>query len=343
MADDSLEASAIEIDHNAMLASDPKENAAFLKFFGRFQHSSLEAPGGATQLSQLAPKLIHRRKSSHVALARLNSKLASRMQAQLTATSHADVLPKFKIGASRSARRAGSSSSSQLAIKVSSPATLDALDMTDSHTHILPNKLRTEFAIRHGKKVLTRKLPGLRFESLDDTNKEVTASKQLQPESHSDITSAGKADDNLLASIPKNTNAADLIKRAALEQMKQLHGTAVAQKRPAQIIASPLQKYPYSPPQGQAMYPASPYQAQSGYSTQFAYPAQAGAAYPAQPAAGFPAQPMLAYPAPAYSAPPAQQALFNQPASAYYPQQAGYYAAPPAPAAGPAASPYYPQ
>jgi hypothetical protein len=80
-----IEANAIEIDHNAMLASNPSQNKAFLKIFGRFSgHSCLDAPAAATQLSEIEPmtssKDLHRRRTLHSSLKRLNEKLAERMQ-----------------------------------------------------------------------------------------------------------------------------------------------------------------------------------------------------------------------------------------------------------------------
>jgi len=333
MTDDSIEANAIEIDHNAMLASDPAENSAFLKVFGRFKRSSLDAPGGATQLSQLAPKTVHRRKKSHHALARLNSKLASQMQAQLTETAQSNGMPKLKLDKSRSAKTEDLAAS-QVALKISSPATLDALHMTDSHTHLLPRKLRTEFAIRHGKKVLSRsKLPGVQ----DDISRKAVKSSKKSGVSHADITAAGKADDSLLASIPTNMNAAELVQRAAMKQMKLLHVAAppAAKKRPAQVVNSPLQQFqPYTYPQPQALYPAGPYPAQPAA----AYQAQPAAAYP--PAAVYPPQqPAANYVATAYAAPPVQQALYHpiQQSPTYYARTGpGFYAAP-------AAYPYNPQ
>ncbi len=123
MSDDSIEANAIEIDHNAMLASDPSQNKAFLKIFGRFSgHSALDAPEAATQLSEIGPKAssknFHRRSTSHTALKRLNEKLAARMQSQLTVA-----------------------------------------DMIDKKTHLLPKKLRAEFVIDSSKKVLRKNFP----------------------------------------------------------------------------------------------------------------------------------------------------------------------------------------
>ena len=54
MQDDGLDAQAISMDHDAMLASDPKKNAAFLKVFGEFTPQTLKAAAGTTQLAQTA-------------------------------------------------------------------------------------------------------------------------------------------------------------------------------------------------------------------------------------------------------------------------------------------------
>lgn len=98
--DGGLEANSIDIDHNAMLASNPKKNAAFLRVFGNYvgggKSSTLKtAPKGATQLSESTSG------GSKGSGSDENSKLAQQMQAELTAgsedeesyTPHCEITP----------------------------------------------------------------------------------------------------------------------------------------------------------------------------------------------------------------------------------------------------------
>jgi hypothetical protein len=309
MTDDSIEANAIEIDHNAMLESDPSQNKAFLKIFGRFSgHSTLDAPAAATQLSEITPKPkhIHRRRNSHSALKRLNEKLAERMQSQLTVTSEPtkSSTPKLLSPVAGDALKEEASTS-----KLPSPATLDALDMIDKKSHLLPKKLRTEFIIDTGKKVLKKNFPSLKVESSRRTIGHSHASV------HGDTTLAGKADDNLLTARQSHMTTAELVQQAAMQQMHQLSAAA-----PAVLPARPTQL---------AARPALPYQ-QYGYA-------------PAPQYAGY--APALA--ATPYQLPPAQQSLYRPTVSpqGYYPQQPmqpTYYAAAPAAAAPQAQYAQYP-
>ena len=269
MADDSLDASAISIDHNAMLASDPSENSAFMKVFGAFyKHSSLKTPGATMQLSQLAPKSANaRRRSSHAALSRLNERLASQMQAQLTGSAHA-VLHTMPVLASDSAARHRVKFTPRAA-KVSSAATLDALSMVDGKTHLLPKKLRNQFIIDRSKHILKRHYPSYS-----------SASKPAKKKAHQDISMADKADDKLLSAIPTHTNAAELVQRAAMEQMQQQLRTAPVAKNPPKPIGQPqYQQYTQAAPYNQAPY-AAPYPPQQAL---YRAPMPAPAYYPQPP------------------------------------------------------------
>lgn len=83
-----LDAVTIGMDQNAMLASNPKANSAFLKVFGNYipgsQQATLKgAPQGSTQLAMTSHK-VHRSHASTSAEARLNAKMATSMQNSLT-------------------------------------------------------------------------------------------------------------------------------------------------------------------------------------------------------------------------------------------------------------------
>ncbi len=88
MSDGGLEASTIDMDHDAMLASNPKKNAAFMRVFGSYvggnkKGDTLSSPATTTQLAQ-------QQHSSHKGQSDLNAKLAKEMQSQLTAGSQDD-------------------------------------------------------------------------------------------------------------------------------------------------------------------------------------------------------------------------------------------------------------
>jgi len=311
MTDDSIEANAIEIDHNAMLASDPSQNKAFLKIFGRFSgHSALDAPEAATQLSEIGPKKaskdFHRRSTSHSALKRLNDKLAARMQSQLTVAAAAESKVHHALKLHSSIR--GDALKSASPAKLPSPATLDALDMIDKKTHLLPKKLRAEFVIDSSKKVLRKNFPSLKIKNSRKSTEHAHAS------SHGDISLAGKADDNLLSASQSHMTTAELVQQAAMQQMRQMHAAApaVLPARPTQLAARPVpyQQYGYAPAPQYAYAPspalaqASPYQSP---------PVQQALYRPmVSPQGYYPQQPMQPayYAAPAAAAPPAQYAQY---------------------------------
>lgn len=89
MEDGGLEASSIGMDHNAMLSSDPKKNAAFMRVFGNYvggSHANQKlksAPQTATQLAESGSSS----KGKGGGLESENQKLAQQMQAELTAGS----------------------------------------------------------------------------------------------------------------------------------------------------------------------------------------------------------------------------------------------------------------
>ncbi len=87
MSDGSLDAATIDMDHDAMLATNPKKNAAFMRVFGSYvggkKGDTLSAPAATTQLAQ-------QQHSSHKISSDLNAKLAKEMQSQLTAGSQDD-------------------------------------------------------------------------------------------------------------------------------------------------------------------------------------------------------------------------------------------------------------
>ncbi len=90
MSDGGLDATTIDMDHDAMLASDPKKNAAFMRVFGSYvgqkQGDSLASPAATTQLAQ-QQHASNKNKASDI-----NAKLAEEMQAKLTAGSQDEAM-----------------------------------------------------------------------------------------------------------------------------------------------------------------------------------------------------------------------------------------------------------
>jgi hypothetical protein len=89
MEDQGLDASSISMDHDAMLSSNPKKNAAFMRVFGNYvggSHANQKlksAPQAATQLAESSGSS----NGKGGGLKSENQKLAQQMQAELTAGS----------------------------------------------------------------------------------------------------------------------------------------------------------------------------------------------------------------------------------------------------------------
>ena len=151
MADQGLDAATIGIDHNAMLASNSQQNAAFLQTFGNYLPH--QAPTLATGTTQLAQSPQSKKSDKQSAQDRLNAKLAAQMQSQLTAGTQGDSLmtPHF-VAALEQATGHGQQESPEL--QLAQKATMEALTMTQSKQHILPSDLRQKFALSTTKNTL---------------------------------------------------------------------------------------------------------------------------------------------------------------------------------------------
>lgn len=91
MDDGDLDATSISMDHDAMLSSNPKKNQAFMRVFdsyvgGKKGDTLQSSPSGTTQLAQQGRQA----KGSGGSDSDMNSRLASEMQAKLTASSEDD-------------------------------------------------------------------------------------------------------------------------------------------------------------------------------------------------------------------------------------------------------------
>jgi hypothetical protein len=246
MTDDSLEATTIGIDHNAMLAGNTQQNAAFLQTFGSYlPNQGPTLATGTTQLSQQAPKPA----SKQSAASRLNAKLAAQMQAQLTAGTQGDSLmtPHF-VAALEQATGSGRSQMLAQQQALQQKSTLDALTMTQSKTHILPKNMRQQYAISSTKNHLgavhnlTPQQAAMRMAPMGDTTQA--------------LASASNADSAFLGAEPApQLSAKQLIAQAALKQMNSL--PAPAPPPAAAPKAAPVQQLAQYP-----QYPAQPYMAQ---------------------------------------------------------------------------------
>lgn len=229
MSDDSLDATAIDMDHNQMLVSDPSKNKAFLKVFGRFlSRSNLQqAPDSATQLTQVsvinAPKA-HSSLKQHNSLEDVNKDLAAQMQAELTANAVAPSSLKL-----HNSKR-GPKTESAMASNGPSAATLDALNMANSKdSHLLPSKLRMKFVIHKSETNLAKGFGSARRTALSNMAHHTTPSTAVH------VRSGSKADDKFLAPHMAMTSAAQLVKRAAMKQLRKLQQTKLRQANVMQL------------------------------------------------------------------------------------------------------------
>ena len=153
MTDASLDATTIGMDHDAMLQANPTQDAAFMQTFGRFVPPRPTLATGTTQLAQAPrPGAGASAATKQSAEARLNAKLASQMQAQLTAGTQGDSLmtPHFVAALEQATggRGGGAGPDAQ------GRAAMDALGMTKAPAHILPAALRQRFALSTTKRAL---------------------------------------------------------------------------------------------------------------------------------------------------------------------------------------------
>mmetsp|Transcript_81829 Transcript_81829/g.219759 ORF Transcript_81829/g.219759 Transcript_81829/m.219759 type:complete len:316 (+) Transcript_81829:199-1146(+) len=276
MSDDSLDATAIDLDHNQMLISDPNKNKAFLKVFGRFlSRSSLQqAPDSATQLTQVsAVHKAHSSVSPHNSLKVMNKDLAAQMQAELTASAGTRSL----LNARHSER--GPKSKSSKSFNGPSASALDALNMANSkENHLLPAKLRMKFVIHRSEANLAE---GFGSASRRADSKKVHQS--TRPSSAVNVKSGSKADDKFLAPHMAMMSTAELVKRAAMKQLRKLQQTKLRQANVMQLSQkSGQQMWPQQSflpnPNGGFASPSVSYAQPAGYPTG-AY----GAAGPYQP------------------------------------------------------------
>lgn len=363
MTDDSLDATTIGIDHNAMLQGNAQQNAAFMQTFGSYMpNQAPKLATGTTQLAQSPPKPAIKQSAT----ARLNAKLAAQMQASLTAGTQGDSLmtPHF-VAALEQATGHGPSGSQMLAQQQAAQqkATMDALSMTHSTTHILPSNMRQKFAISTTKNTLgavhnlTPQQAAMRVSPMGDSTQSL--SQATPSATGGNPASASRADNSFLnAEPPQQLTAKQLIKKAALEQMNSLPApapapTAAAKPAPVQqlaqypaqaMYAQPSQYAPiqmtYQQPLQQYAPPQPAYQPQPMYAqTQMAWqPApNAGLQQPAMYQQPAPTQQMYQMASPVkpepYHAPvqTQQQMMAEQPqrAYAYDPAQANVNTASP--------------
>ena len=240
MSDQGLTASTIGMDHNAMLADNSQRNAAFLQTFGSFERSQTPTLAtGTTQLAQSPQTPAVTTKKS--ATSRLNAKLAAQMQASLTAGTQGDSLmtPHFVAAL----EQATGSSRNQMLSQQQQKATMDALTMTKSSTHILPANLRQKFAITSTKNTLgsfnnlTPQQAAMRVAPMQGT--------QSLSATGGNPGSASRADSSFLsAEPPVQLTAKQLIQQAALKQMNSMPAPAVpaAVTKPAPV--QQLAQYP---------------------------------------------------------------------------------------------------
>ena len=358
MSDQGLTASTIGMDHNAMLAGNSQQNAAFLQTFGSFERN--QAPTLATGTTQLAQSpqtpAVTTKKS---ATSRLNAKLAAQMQASLTAGTQGDSLmtPHFVAAL----EQATGSSRNQMLSQQQQKATMDALTMTKSSTHILPAHLRQKFAITSTKNTLgsfnnlTPQQAAMRVAPMQGTQSLSQASPSA---TGGNPGSASRADSSFLsAEPPVQLTAKQLIQQAALKQMNSMPAPAVpaAVTKPAPV--QQLAQYPaqtmqyravpkYAPMQMAYQQPQQPQQmAYQQQPQQYYYRQQQQYAAPqqqyAQTQMAYQVPPQQAYngyyqPAAQPSMYPAQQAATQQ----MYQMAAPPYQAPAQTMAQPAPQPY---
>uniref|UniRef100_A0A7S0HRU7 Uncharacterized protein n=1 Tax=Hanusia phi TaxID=3032 RepID=A0A7S0HRU7_9CRYP len=232
----------IGMDHNAMLARNPTQNAAYMQTFGSFlPGSNIKSATGTTQLAQAKHSAKRHMKAS--AQNRLNQKLAAEMQAKLTASSRGDELmtPHF-VAALDAASKMGTRTS-MLSEKKEKEA-LDALNMAHSKSHILPSKLRQEYNFNTAKetlgqtKLISPSQAALRAFPQGDSTQSLSQ-RSVPSATGGNPGLASKADEQLLSSEPQQLSAKELIQQAAMQQLNSL---------PKQSAAAPVQQLAQQPP-----------------------------------------------------------------------------------------------
>eukprot|EP00283_Hemiselmis_rufescens_P011553 CAMPEP_0173418386 /NCGR_PEP_ID=MMETSP1357-20121228/564_1 /TAXON_ID=77926 /ORGANISM="Hemiselmis rufescens, Strain PCC563" /LENGTH=470 /DNA_ID=CAMNT_0014380871 /DNA_START=8 /DNA_END=1420 /DNA_ORIENTATION=+ len=321
MEDDGLDADSIGMDQNAMLANSPKKNAAFLRVFGSYlgrSSSTLKsAPKTATQLSQQGGG-----KGGGGSRKGENSKLASEMQAELTAGSADEQMmtPHFVAAlnaASRPQMLASTDGEDSKASLVNKEA-MAALSMTDKGKgqHVLPAKLREKYLFKKDRTELgatnteTPNQAALRAQPAPASagSMQALAAAPAGQGAQGSQGAASAADSKLLASAPEGLSTKQLIRQAAMRQMAVLKAKAsmVQAQQPAAApvqqpaatqqmyqptygspmypAAQPQYAYAQPPPQQPALYQQAPQPMLSGYGAQAPawYPASAGQQQPTE-------------------------------------------------------------
>ncbi|EKX49896.1 hypothetical protein GUITHDRAFT_161970 [Guillardia theta CCMP2712] len=314
MSDEGLSAMTIGMDHNAMLARNPTQNAAYMQTFGSFlPNANLKSATGTTQLAQA--KHTAQRKMKASAQSRLNQKLAAAMQAKLTASSRGDELmtPHF-VAALDAASKMGSRTS-MLSERKQKEA-LDALNMANSKSHILPSKLREEYNFNTAKqtlgqtKLISPSQAALRAYPQGDATQSLSQ-RAVPSATGGNPGLAGKADQQFLSSEPQQLSTKELIQQAAMKQLNSL---------PKQSAAAPVQQLAEQPPVARPYaYPVAAVAQPTMYYQQAPQP-MAYSSYPAQvPNNQMAYQPQQMY-QPSYPQAPMQQQ--------YAPMQQPVYAQP---------------